>query len=268
MIVSWRDYHLDGFSIVDDSVEGNTDIPEFQVIKGDRTGYYGLVDRYGVVRIPCIYDYLKVYLDYNLCSVVKDFRNAILTTDGQAIIPFGEISPLGMYTILHNLICGYDTIYDLQGNLKIQLPADDRVILISDLYASTLQSKGLYCLATGEILLGNEYGVDKIINTHLIIVNKVTNGFTRYGIYDCSTKSFVLPIEFTSIQYLSLGKYEARAQSNNEDGTVKSRMLLLSIQDGKLVTEREDIQQYQNSGTGCLLVLLLPLLLPLAFYLL
>ena len=256
--------YIVAFSIVDDGVEGNTDIPEFQVIKGDRTGFYGMVDRYGVVIIPCIYDFLKVYIDYNLCSVVKDFRNAILTTDGQTVIPFGEINPLGMFTISHSLVCGYNTIYDLQGNLKIQLAADDRVILLSDLYASTLRGKGLYSLDTGEILLNDEYVADKIIDTHLIIVNKVTNGFTRYGVYDCCTKSFALPIEFTSIQYLSLGKYEARAQYKQECGTTKSRMLLFSIQAGTLEVEREDAQQYQISGTGCLLMLLLPLLLPIA----
>lgn len=269
MIESWSDYHLDGFTIVDDRVEGNTDFPEFQVIKGDRTGYYGMIDRYGIIRIPCIYDYLKVYLDYDLCSVVKDLRNCILSTDGQEVIPFGEMNPLGMYTISHGFICGYNTIYDLQGNLKIQIPVDCRIVLMSNLYASTLQLKGLYSLETGEILLGDEYGVDEIIDTDLIIVNKVSDGYTRYGIYDGNTKSFALSIEFTSIQYQGLGKYEARAQQIQEDRTTKSRMLLLSIQDGKIEIEREDIQQYQTSSAGCLLALLAPLLLSFAlFYLL
>lgn len=265
VIESWSDYHLDGFSIVDDRLEGNTDFPEFQVIKGDRTGLYGVVDRFGVVRIPCIYNYLKVYLDYNLCCVGKDYRNAVLDVEGKVIIPFGEFNPVGVYMISYGLIYGYNTIYDLQGNQKVKLPVNSRVVLLSDLYASTLQKKGLYSLETGEPLLTDDYGVDEIIDTHLVIVNKVLDGFTRYGIYDCSTRDFALPIEYTSIQYIGFGKYEARAQYTQDERTTKSRMLLLTIQDGKLEIEKEDIQQYQTgSGDGCLFVLLLPLLLPLA----
>ena len=265
MIDSWSDYHLDGFSIVSENVEGKTDSLEFQVIKGDRTGLYGVVDRYGVVRIPCIFNYLKLYLDYNLCCVVKDYCNAVLDVDGKAIIPFGEFNPVGLYVISYGLIYGYNTIYDLQGNQKVKLPVDHRVVLLSDLYASTLHQKGLYSLETGEQLLSDDYGVNEMIDTHLVIVNKVSDGFTRYGIYDCSTRDFALPVEFTSIQSHGFREYEARAQYTQDERTAKSRMLLLTIQDGKLEIEREDIQQYQTgSGEGCLLVLLLPLLLPLA----
>ncbi len=266
MIQSWSDYHLDGFSIVNENVEGNTDFPEFQVIKGDRTGYYGMVDRYGVVRIPCIYDHLKVYLDYNLCSVVKDYCNAVYNTEGQFVIPFGEINPLGVFIISNGFITGYNTVYDLQGNLKIELPANHRVVLLSDLYATTLQKRGIYSLDSGETLLPDEYKVDKIIDTHLVIVNKVFDGFTRYGIYDCSTKSFVLNTEFTSIQPLEYDKYEARSQTVQNDGSTKSRALILAIKEGKVEIEREDIQNFQTgSGTGCMLVFL-PLLLPIILW--
>ena len=129
----------------------------------------------------------------------------------------------------------------------------------------TLQQKGLYSLGTGEQLLSDDYGVNEMIDTHLVIVNKVSDGFTRYGIYDCSTRDFALPVEFTSIQSHGFREYEARAQYTQDEITTKSRMLLLTIQDGKLEIEREDVQHYQtSSGNGCLLVLLLPLLLPLA----
>lgn len=268
MIESWGDYYLDGFSIVSENAEGGTDFPEFQVIKGDRTGNYGLVDRYGVVRIPCIYDYLKVYLDYNLCTLAKDYRHAVYNTDGQVVIPFGEMNPLGAFLFSDGLIVGYNTIYDLQGNLKIKLSVDNRIILLSDLYASTIKKRGVYSIESGEKLLPDDCKVDKIIDKHLIIVNKVFNGFTRYGIFDCSSKEFVLKTEFSSIQEQGYKHYVARGQSEQENGSTLSRILTLAIHDGKLLVEKEEKQNFQTgSGTGCLL-LLLPLISPLLYFLL
>lgn len=268
MIESWGDYHLDGFSIVGENAEGYTDFPEFQVIKGDRTGNYGLIDRYGVVRIPCIYDYLKVYLDYNLCTLSKDYRHAVYNTDGQVVIPFGEMNPLGPFLLSDGLIVGYNTIYDIQGNLKIKLSVNNRIILLSDLYASTIKKRGVYSIESGEKLLSDDYKVDKIIDKHLVIVNKVFNGFTRYGIFDCSSKEFVLKTEFSSIQEQGYKHYVARGQSEQENGSTLSKTLTLAIRDGKLVVEKEEKQNFQTgSGTGCLL-LLLPLLSPLLYFLL
>lgn len=268
MIETYNEYQLDGFSIVDDKVEGNTDFPEFQVIQGNKTGYYGMVDRYGVVRIPCIYDYIKVYLDNNLCAITKDHRNAVYNTDGEVVIPFGEINPLGAFFISDGLIVGYNSVYDLQGNLKIQLPTNKRIVLLSERYATTLQKQGVYSLESCETLLDDSYKVDKIIDTHLIIVNKAFNGFTRYGIYDCKSQAFVLDTEFTSVLQLEYNKYEARSQSEQNDGSTKSRTLILVINDGKIEIEREDIQTYQTgAGIGCML-LLLPLLLPILYFIL
>lgn len=268
MIVSWGDYHLDGFSIVNENAEGNTDFPDFQVIKGDRSGKYGLVDRYGVVRIPCIYDYLKVYLDYNLCSIAKDYRHAMFNTDGQVVVPFGDINPLGVFLISDGLVVGYDTIYDLQGNLKVKLATDSRVILLSNLYASTLSKRGLYSIEGGEQMLSDDYKVDKIIDTHLVIVNKVFDGFTRYGIYNCASKEFVLDTEFTSIQEQGYKRYVAKAQYSQENGTTAMRTLTLKVNGENIAIEKEEKQNYQTgSGTGCLLFLL-PLLSPLLYFLL
>lgn len=267
MIESWSDYCLAGFSIVSENVEGETDFPEYQVIKGDRTGKYGLVDRYGVVRIPCVYDYLKVYLDYNLCSISKDYRDAIYNTDGQVVVPFGEIHPFGVFLISDGLIVGYDTIYDLQGNLKAKLSTDSRVILLSNLYASTLNKRGLYSIESGEKLLSDDYKVDKIIDKHLVIVNKVFNGFTRYGIFDCASKELVLNTEYSSILKQEFKHYVARGLSEQENGTTLSKTLTLAIKNEKLIIEKEDVQKFQTSGSGCMLMLI-PLLSPLLYYLL
>lgn len=268
MIESWSDYHLDGFSIVDENAEGGSDFPEFQVIKGDRTGKYGLVDRYGIVRIPCIYDYLKVYLDYNLCTIAKDYCHAIYNTNGQAVVPFGDINPLGVFLISDGLAVGYDTIYDLQGNLKVKLTTDSRVILLSNFYASTLNKRGLYSIESGEQLLSDDYKVDKIIDTHLVIVNKVFDGFTRYGIYNCASKEFELNPEFTSIQEQGYKRYVAKAQYSQENGTTALRTLRFKVNGDNIAIEKEEKQNYQTgSGTGCLLFLL-SLLLPLLYFLL
>ena len=267
MIESWGDYHLDGFSIVDENAEGGSDFPEFQVIKGNRTGKYGLVDRYGIVRIPCIYDYLKVYLDYNLCTIAKDYCHAIYNTNGQAVVPFGDINPLGVFLISDGLAVGYDTIYDLQGNLKVKLTTDSRVILLSNFYASTLNKRGLYSIESGEQLLSDDYKVDKIIDTHLVIVNKVFDGFTRYGIYSCASKEFELNPEFTSIQEQGYKRYVAKAQYSQENGTTALRTLTFQVNGDNIDIEKEENQNYQTgSGTGCLLFLL-PLLSPLLYFL-
>lgn len=268
MIESWGDYHLDGFSIINENAEGDTDFPEFQVIKGDRTGKYGLIDRYGTVRIPCIYDYLKVYLDYKLCTIAKDYCHAIYNTDGQAVVPFGDINPLGVFIISDGLVVGYDTIYDLQGNLKVKLSTDSRVILLSSLYASTLNKRGLYSIEGGEQLLSDDYKVDKIIDIHLVIVNKVFDGFTRYGIYNCASKEFILNPEFTSIQEQGYRRYVAKAQYSQENVTTTLRTLTFKVNGDNITIEKEEEQKYQTgSGTGCLLFLL-PLLSPLLYFLL
>lgn len=261
---SWSDYDLDAFTFENENIIGDTDSPEFQVISDDRTGKFGLIDQYEVIKMPCIYDHFNMYLEYDRCCVAKDGRNAVFNTNGQVIIPFGKINPLERYSISNNLIVGYNSVYDLQGNLKILLPTDVKVVLLSQLYATTSQYRGLYSLEAGKPLLKDEYNVNEVIDTHLIIVSKMNDGFTHYGIYDCISKDFVLPIEFTSIQSQKMGKYEARALYAQEERTVKSKTLILSVKDGKLDTEREDIQQYQTAGTGCILVLLVPLLLPLA----
>lgn len=267
MIESWSDYYFAGFSIVSENVEGENDFPEYQVIKGDRTGKYGLVDRYGIVRIPCVYDYLRVYLDYNLCSISKDYRHAIYNTDSQAVVPFGEISPFGVFLISDGLIVGYNTIYDLQGNLKAKLSTDSRVILLSNLYASTLNKRGLYCIESGEKLLSDDYKVDKIIDKHLVIVNKVFNGFTRYGIFDCASKELVLNTEYSSILEQEYKHYVARGQSEQENGSTLSKTITFAIKNDKLIIEKEDVQKFQTSGSGCMLMLI-PLLSPLLYYLL
>lgn len=268
MIDSWSDYRLDGFSIVSENVIGDTDFPEFQVVKGDRTEKMGLIDRYGAFRIPCIYDHLNVYLDYNLCSVVKDNCNGVYNTDGHVIIPFGKTNPLGIYIISNELIVGYNTVYDLQGNQRVLLPTDDRVVLVSNLYATTLEKRGLYSLETGDKILSDDYKIDELIDTHLIIASKMTDGFTRYGIYDCISKDFALPIEFTSIQSQTCGKYEARAQYTQGERCVKSKTLILTIKEGMLKIEREDIQSFQkDNGPGCLLFLLSPIFLILLYLL-
>lgn len=267
MIESWGDYHLDGFSIVSENVDGDTDFPEFQVIKGDRTGKYGLINRYGTVLIPCIYDYLKVYLDYNLCSIAKDFCHAIYNTEGQIVVPFEEFNPLGLFLISDGLIVGYNTVYDLQGNLKIKLPTNHRIILLSNLYASTIQKRGLYSLENGETLLSDDYKIDKIIGTHLVIVNKFLDGFIRYGIYDCASKDFALKTEFSSIQEQEYGQYVARSLFDRGDGVTRSKTLTLTILSDDIVIDKEETQNYQTAGTGCLL-LLLPFLSPILYFLL
>ncbi|MCQ2237788.1 MAG: WG repeat-containing protein [Bacteroidaceae bacterium] len=267
MIESWGDYHFDGFSIVSENVEGNTDFPEFQVIKGDRTGYYGLIDRYGNVRIPCIYDYLMVYLDYNLCSIAKDYRHAIFNTEGQIVVPFEEANPLGLFLILDSLIFGYNTVYDLQGNLKVKLPTNDKIILLSNLYASTIHSRGLYSLENGEALLSTNYKVEKIIGTHLVIVSKVFDGFTRYGIFNCLSKDFVLKMEYSSIQEHGYKDYIASSFHVLNNGTTKSNTLTFTISsDNRIVVEKEELQTFQTpSGNGCMLLLLL-MLSPLLYF--
>lgn len=268
MIESWKSYSLDGFSIVSENAEGKTDFPEFQVIKGNRTGKFGLVDRYGIVKIPCIYDYLKVYLDYNLCSITRDYRNAIYNTDGQVVVPFEEINPLGVFIISFEHIVGFNTIYDLQGNLKVKLPTDQRVFLLSNLYASTISEKGLYSTESGEMLLSEEFKVDKMISTHLLIVHKVFDGFTRYGIYDGASNDFVLKMEFSSILEQDYCKYVARSQSTQDNGTTQSKTLTFVVNDNKLEVEREDSQIFHTSSpkAGCLFGLLFSLLLPLVLY--
>lgn len=269
MIESWGDYHLDGFSIANEKVKGSTDISEVQVLRGNRSGKYGLVNKYGNIIIPCINDHLMVYLDYHLCTVSKDYRNAIYDTDGKVVIPFGDANPMGVFVIQNNLIVGYNTIFDLQGNIKVALPSQDRIVLVSELYASTFpEARSLYDIGSGEQLLSKDFRVDKIIDSHLLIVNKVFDGFTRYGIYNCASKEFVLNPEYTSIQEQGYKRYVAKEQYLQENGTTALRTLTFKVNGDNIAIEKDEKQNFQSgSGAGCLLFLL-PLLSPLLYFLL
>ena len=86
-VISWSDFRLDGFTLVHKRVIGNVDFPEYYVIEGDRTGKQGLISIYGKVVIPCVYDYVIDYLDYNLCSVVKSGQTGVSDFNGKPIIP-------------------------------------------------------------------------------------------------------------------------------------------------------------------------------------
>lgn len=268
MIESWSDYQLDGFSIVCEKLKGYTDVSEVQVLKGNRSGKYGLVNRYGNIVIPCIYDQIMVYLDYHLCTVSIDYKNAIYDTDGNVVIPFGDVNPMGVFVIQNNLIVGYNTIFDLQGNIKVSLPSYDRIVLVSELYASTFpDARCLYDVESGDQLLSREFRIDKIIDTHLLIVNKVFDGFTRYGIYDAVHRKFVLKLEYSSILKQGNKRYVARAQTDQNNGVTQSITLTFSVDKNKVVIQKQDIQNMQTgSGIGCLSMLSLILLITFSLY--
>lgn len=267
MSQSWSDFHLDGFLLVPENIEGESDCPDFYVIEGKKTGNQGLINRYGEIVVPCIYDYLKIYLDYELCCAYKDYRHGVIGVDGHIVIPFDEENPLGIYVISDNCIVGYNRIFDLHGNLKIELPSDDRIVSLTESYATTYpDNKGLFSVESGELLLPQEYRIDKVINYSLFLVNKVTDGFTRYGLFNPQTKEFVLPVEYLSIQYQESGSYVAKLKSVLDNRITTMSTLTFKTIDGDIVIEKEEKQNFQTANSpGCLL-LLLPLLSPLLYF--
>lgn len=268
MMESWGDFRLDGFSLVHDNLKGETDSPDYYVIEGNRTGNQGLIDRYGNFTIPCIYDRINAYLDYGICCVSKNCQHGVIDFDGNTVIPLcGNISE-DLFVVQYGMIVGFNSVYDIRGNLKIQLPSGSRILLLSSNIATTYpKCKGLYDLNTGELLLSLEYKIERNIGNDLYLVNKFNGGVTRYGIYKPETKEFLFPTEYLSIQYQENRLYVARLQSVQNDATTGMRTITFSVRGNEIKIEKEEEQTFQTgSGAGCMLTLLIVLTLPISLF--
>lgn len=268
MIQSWDDLHLDGFKIIHDNCKGYTDFPKYQVVEGIRTGKQGLINANGIFVVPCIYDILMADLDSEVCCVSKGGQYGVISCAGDTIIPLCGCKYEDVFVVQHKLIVGFNTIYDLSGNLLIRIPSEERIMLLSSDFVTTYpHHHGLYRVNGGEMILPAEYSVVKCLSSCLFLVSKFTEGVTRYGVYNAESNSFILKTEYLSIQNRSNGQYEARLQRIKENGASEVKTLIFCIKGSDVLIEKEENQTFQTgAGTGCLFVAFWGIVIPISLY--
>ena len=269
-IQSWDSFHLDGFTLVYDNCVGDTDFPSYQVVEGIRTGKQGLIDINGCFVIPCVYDELIAYLDYEICCIDKDNQYGVITFTGENIIPLSECTQEESFKVQFNLILGENSIYDINGNLLAHIPSSERIILLSPSLATTdSHGHGIYSIDRGEFILPTEYSVIKMYRENLFLVSKFIDGATRFGVYNTESNTFVLRTEYSSIQYRDNGRYEAKLQSILDNGTTEMKTITFCIKENEIYIEKEEQQTFQTgSSNGCMFVVLLGIVIPYSLYLL
>jgi len=270
MIQSWDSFHHDGFTIVHDNCIGETDCPSYQVVEGIRTGKQGLIDVNGVFTVPCIYDELTAYLDYEICCVNVDDQYGVISFKGETIIPLSGYEQEDLFVIQHKFIVGFNLVYDIHGTLITRFQSDERIMLLSQSLATTYPNgHGIYRINDGGIALPSDYSVVKMYCDNLFLVSKFTNGATRYGVYNTDSNRFSLRTEFLSIQYRDNGRYEARLQTILDNGVTEMKTLTFFIKDSDIFIEKEEKQSFQTgSGNGCVFAALLGMVIPISLYLL
>ncbi len=270
MIQSWDAFHLDGFTLVYDNCIGDTDFPSHQVVEGIRTGKQGLIDINGDFVIPCIYDELIAYLDYEICCVDRDSQYGVISFTGETIIPLSECAQDELFDVQFNLIVGEDMIYDVNGNIIAHIPSSERVILLSPSLATTgSHGHGIYSINRGEFILSTEYSVIKMYSDNLFLVSKFTDGATRFGVYNTESNTFSLETKYSSIQYRDNGRYEAKLQNILDNGITEMKTITFCIKENDIYIEKEEQQTFQTgSSNGCMFIVLLGIVIPYSLYLL
>ena len=235
MTQSWDSFHLDGFIIVQDKCIGETDCPSYQVVEGIRTEKQGLIDTNGVFVVPCIYDELTAYLDYEVCCVNRDDQYGVVSFSGETIIPLSGYGQEDFYVIQHGLIVGFNTVYDINGTLITRFQSDERIMLLSPSLATTYPNgHGIYRIYGGRMALPSDYSIVKMYSDNLFLVSKSSNGATRYGVYNTDSNTFSLSTDFLSIQYRDNGRYEAKLQNISDNGVTEMKTLTFLIKEGDI----------------------------------
>lgn len=235
VIESWSELHLDGYSLVDENTIGECDFPEYYVARGNRTGKQGLINRNGIFVIPCIYDEVMAYLDYDVCCVRKNGESEVIDFEGNSIIASS------------------------QG-----------IRLLSRDYATTLSGdQGLYDLKEEKQILSFDYRIIQSLEDDLFIVQKFVQGENLHGIYDARTGTFLLETECVSIQIQENRSFVAHIKTLQDSSFTSIKVLTFSIKDKSVVIEKEEIRTYKtaSSSSGCMSVFLI-IMLQISLYLL
>ena len=268
-IQSWTEFQIDGFEILRNQVEGSSDFQEYCVVRGKQSGKQGLIDRTGKFVIRCIYDYVRLYSDYNICSIGSRGQNGVIGVDGKFLIPLkGCYGALGFYDPKYDRIYGYKDVSDIQGNKISDIPSKKRIFLISSNLVTTMpDKKGIFKVETGCVLLDENFVLEKSINDRYYIVSKFIDGSLKYGVYDTEEEEFTLDIMYSNIMCQDDKTYFARMITNQSNCSIQ-KTILFTVSKSTIKIIKEETQTFNNinSGMGCMIALFVAMTVPVSLY--
>ncbi|MGM9552626.1 MAG: WG repeat-containing protein [Clostridia bacterium] len=196
----WTNESQYDYTLVSSSSSTNSDFFSFE--DGDKTG---LVNQYGKIVIPAIYDRLWTMNENLVCVIDGDFTG-VLDTSGNVIIPIEYDASWGDNMAILNgsrirvIKNDAEGLMDLNGNWIIPLGYEWMDKLGTSNNYIVARKNGMYRILdnNGNIILENYEEIDSLYNTDKYI--RITqNGLCGIADYNANV---IIPTEYESINFI------------------------------------------------------------------